>query len=180
MVDLGTIEQWISMGGGIATIVVVFLLWKTVNQMEESAKLSRLQSVYRFRPWIGPSSGIEFMRTTPEKKEQFVITIKNYGEIPASNVVAMFTMKSELPTREVLNSDTIDKFSLGPLLPNMEKHYWFFINSDLMQQTKDSNGQIFITLYFSYEFAAGKSGYGMISHFDTKANGFVHKDMWVD
>ena len=83
--------------------------------------------------------------------------------------------------RQVLkSSDGIDKFSLGPLLPNMEKRYWFFIDSGAMQKAKDGNIQIFVALYFPYEFAGGRSGYGMISHFDTNANAFVHKDMWVD
>lgn len=148
--------------------------------MEETSKLSRVQVAHRFRPWIGPSSGIEFMHTTPEGRQQFVITLKNYGEIPASNVVAIFTMKNEMPSRDILSSDGIDKFSLGPLLPNMEKRYWFFIDSDAMQKTKDGNAQVFVALYFAYEYAAGRSGYGMISHFDAKANAFVDKDMWVD
>jgi len=181
MVDFELVEQWVSIGAGIATVVVVYLLWKTVRHMEETTKLSRVQVAHRFRPWVGPSSGIEFMRTTPEGKEQFVIMLKNYGELPASNVVAMFAMKNEMPTRDILkNSDSIDKFSLGPLLPNMEKRYWFFIDSDAMRKVKDGNMQIFVVLYFAYEFAAGRSGYGMISHFDAKTNAFVHKDMWVD
>ena len=181
MVELALVEQWISIGAGVATVAVVYLLWKTVRHMEESTKLSRVQVAHRFRPWVGPSSGIEFMNTTPDKKEQFVITLKNYGELPASNVVAMFTMKNEMPTRDILkSSDGIDKFNLGPLLPNMEKRYWFFIDSDIMQKAKDNSTQIFVALYFACEFAGGRSGYGMISHFDRKASAFVHKDMWVD
>lgn len=180
MVDMAFVEQWVSIGGGVATITVVFLLWKTVKQMEESAKLSRLQSIYRFRPWIGPSGGIEFMRTA-DSKEQFVIAIKNYGELPASNVMAMFSMKNELPSKDTLkNSDNMERFNMGPLLPNMEKRYWFFIDSELVKRTKEGNGLVFIILYFSYDHAGGKSGYGMISHLDGKTGTFVHKEMWVD
>jgi len=169
MVEIVLIEQWVSIGVGVATVALVFLLWKTIKEMEETSKLSRVQVAHRFRPWIGPASGIEFMRTS-EGKQQFVITIKNYGELPASNVVAMFAMKNEMPSREILrNQDGIDKFSLGPLLPNMEKRYWFFVDSDLMQEAIDGNTQIFVVLYFPYESPAGRSGYGMISQFDTKA-----------
>jgi len=180
MVDITLVDQLVSIGSGIATIIVIYFLWKAVKQMDESVKVGRVQLQYRFRPWIGPSSGIEVMGTTPEGKQQFVIKLKNYGEIPASNVVAKFTMKNEEPARDILkNSELIDSFNLGPLLPNMEKRYWFFIDADLLRRTKE-NTEVFVALYFAYEFAAGKSGYGMISHFDPNANAFVHIDMWAD
>jgi hypothetical protein len=63
-------------------------------------------------------------------KEQYAIAIKNFGEIAATNVVAMSTDGNEMPSsRDILISTSshpgskIDKFTLGPLLPNMEKRY---------------------------------------------------------
>lgn len=180
MMDLTTIEQLSSIGTAVGTIALVFLFWKTIQQLQETVKLSRIQSIHRFRPWIGPLNSIEFMSTN-QGRQQFSITLKNYGEIPASNVVAMFMMKNEMMARDALkNSNDTDNFNLGPLLPNMEKRYWFFIDSDLVQKAKDGNAQIFISLYFAYEHPGGKSGYGMVSQFEPKINGFVHKDMWVD
>jgi hypothetical protein len=154
------------------------------------AKLSRVEVKQRFRPWIGPSTGIEFMRST-DGKEQYAIAIKNFGEIAATNVVATSTDGNEMPShRDILisssesesshNSSKIDKSTLGPLLPNMEKRYWFFLDSAIMQKVKEGNRQLFTTVYFSYEFSGGKAGYGMTSQFDTKTGTFVHKDMWVD
>lgn len=114
-------------------------------------------------------------------RDQFAITIKNYGEIPASNVVATFMIRTEDMTRDILKKSSPDDcFTLGPLLPNMEKCYWFFIDSDLIQKAKNGSAQVFTALYFSYEHVTGKSGYGMISRFDAKANTFVHKEMWID
>ncbi|MGH9876574.1 MAG: hypothetical protein ACRD5H_02970 [Nitrososphaerales archaeon] len=179
MVEIELIENWVSIGAGVATVLVVYLLWKTVKQMEETAKLSKVQVAHRFRPWVGPSSGVEFMRAA-EGKEQFVITIKNYGELPASNVSAMCAKTDKMPNRDILRSEGVDKFNLGPLLPNMEKRYWFFIDSDAVRNTKNGDGQIFVAIYFGYEYPGGRSGYGMISHFDAKTNTFAHKDMWVD
>ncbi len=180
MIELEVVEKLIAIASGIATVLVVFLLWKTVRHLEESTKLSRVQVAHRFRPWVGPSSGIEFMDTANEK-QQFGIKLKNYGELPASNVTTAFIIKNEMLNRDALKNPTnLENFSLGPLLPNMEKRYWFFIDSDLMQKARDGNTQIFVGLYFAYEFAGGRSGYGMISHFDTNAKTFVHKDMWVD
>lgn len=180
MVESAVVVQWFTVAEGVATVALVFLLWKTLKQLEETTKLSRVQVTHRFRPWVGPSGGIEFMRTT-EGKEQYVIRMKNYGEIPATNVEARFTMKNEMLDRNIVkNSDVTDNFNLGPLLPNMEKRYWFFIDSDMIQRAKNNAADIFIALYFAYEFGGGSSGYGMISHYDASSNTFLHKEMWVD
>jgi len=66
----------------IATIALVILLWRTLKQFESTAQLSRLQSEYRFRPWVGPINSIKYLKTQ-DGKYQFDIGIKNFGEIPA-------------------------------------------------------------------------------------------------
>lgn len=81
---------------------------------------------------------------------------------------------------EITKTNVDHKFNLGPLLPNMEKHYWFLINSDLIKKANNQEAQIFIALFFGYEAIGKPSGYGMISQYDPKTNAFVHKDMWVD
>jgi hypothetical protein len=187
--DLG-IGLWISIATLIVESLIVILLYRTVRDYAEVAKLSRVEVNQRFRPWIGPSTGIEFMHSTGGK-EQYAIAIRNFGEIAATNVVAMSTEGNEMPSsRDILispsvassshSSSKIDKFTLGPLLPNMEKRYWLYLDSALMQKAKEGNRQLFTTIYFSYEFSGGKAGYGMTSQFDTKTGTFVHKDMWVD
>jgi len=176
-----TIGEIGSIGTAIGTIALVILFWKTIKQLEETVKLSRIQSNYRFRPWVGPFSNIQFMSTTPDARDQFSIIMKNYGEIPASNVIAKFTMKTEPITKEILKkSELFSSFNLGPLLPNMEKRYWFFIDSDLIKKVKDGTGQVFIALYFTYEHRGGNSVYGTISQYDGPTNTFVHREMWID
>jgi len=62
----------------------------------------------------------------------------------------------------------------------MEKRYWIFVDSATIERVKNG-GQVFAVIYFLYDFAhGGRSGYGMISEYDSKANSFVHRDMWVD
>ena len=177
---------WISLATLIVESLIVILLYKTVKDFAEVAKLSRVEVKQRFRPWIGPSTGIEFMHSI-DGKEQYAIAIKNFGEIAATNVVAMSTDGNEMPSsRQILLSTSshpsgkIDKFTLGPLLPNMEKRYWIYLDSSLLQKVKEGNGQLFTTVYFSYEFPGGKAGYGMTSRFDANTGSFVHTDMWVD
>lgn len=176
---LVTLGELGSVGTAIGTIALVFLFWRTIQQLEETVKLSRIQSQYRFRPWVGPSGHIEFM-TKNDGLDQFAIPVKNYGEIPSTSVVAKYLMRAELPKRESLSSADTTSFNLGPLLPNMEKRYWFFINSDLMQKSKDGSSQIFTLIYFQYEHHDGRSGYGLISKFDKMSGTFVHVDMWID
>ncbi|MGI0088405.1 MAG: hypothetical protein ACREBI_10700 [Nitrosotalea sp.] len=175
---LSILGQVGSIGTAIGTISLVILFWRTIQQLEETVKVSKIQSQYRFRPWVGPSGKIEFISRN-DTKDQFCITVKNYGEIPSTLVVAKYLMKKELPKREMFSSSEISSFNLGPLLPNMEKRYWFFIDSDLIQKAKaDSN--VFILIYFQYEHHDGRSGYGLISRFDGASNSFVHVDMWID
>jgi hypothetical protein len=54
---------------------VVWLLWKTVKDFAELAKVSKLQTQVRFRPWVGPSCGFEFLRKDNDKK-QYSIAMK--------------------------------------------------------------------------------------------------------
>jgi hypothetical protein len=170
-----------SIGTAIGTIALVFLFWKTIKQLEETVKLSRIQSDYRFRPWVGPLNSIQFMSTTPDAHDQFSITMKNYGEIPASSLIVKFTMKTEPITKEILKKpELFSDVNLGPLLPNMEKRYWFFIDSDLIKKVKNGTDQVFIALYFTYGHRGGNSGYGTISQYDGSTNTFVHKEMWID
>ena len=128
--DLG-FGLWISLATLIVEAIIVVLLYRTVKDFAEVAKLSRLEVKQRFRPWIGPSTGkIEFIRSE-DGKEQYSIAIKNFGEIAATNVVAMSIKGNEMPstsTRDILSmssddSSKVDKFTLGSLLPNMEKQY---------------------------------------------------------
>lgn len=175
------LASWLEIGSLVVETIIVILLIKTVRDYAEVAKMSRLQTEQRFRPWIGPTSGIEFLRSA-DGKHQFSVTIKNFGEIPATNVVAASMARPDAqPTRDTIQqSDGLSKFTLGPLLPNMEKRYWIFVDSDSIEKTRSSNSQLFTYIHFSYDYHGGKSGYGMISQFDPKGNAFVHKEMWVD
>ena len=179
MTELETLSQVADLGTAIATIVLVIIIWKTVAQLEETVKVSRIQITHRFRPWIGHQNKIELM-STDQDRHQFAITLRNYGEIPSSNLLASFISKTEPIPKELAKKSNSNTFNLGPLLPNMEKRYWFFVDSDLIQKAKDGKDQLFISLYFSYEHPTGKSGYGLVSHFDAKADAFVHNEMWLD
>ena len=167
-----------SLGTAVATIVLVVLLWKTIKQFETTAKLSQVQTEFRFRPWIGPVNSIKPMGEA-DGKNQFDVALKNYGELPASFVKASFALDTNMLSKDTLNSEKVERFNLGPMLPNMEKHYWFFIDCDLIESAKKGEKEIFIALFFEYPLTEGSSGYGMISQYNPQMNGFVHKDMWV-
>jgi len=177
---IGTLHTYISIISGIAEVGVVFLLYKTVKDFAELAKVSRLQTEVRFRPWIGPSSNfMKIGHDVDAKQDQYAIALKNFGEVPSSSVLAMSIISPSMPGRETLKTDTsnVTRFDLGPLLPNMEKKYWIFLDSEMVSNPKM---EIFIALYFSYRYSGASSGYGMISQYDRKNDTFVHKDMWLE
>ena len=180
-VTIETLEKYIAVVAGVAEIIIVFLLWKTVKDFAELAKVSKLQTQVRFRPWIGPSGNIQHVRDDSEnKKKQYAISIKNFGEVPSTAVTAISVCSESLPKRELLKSPGAERFNLGPLLPNMEKRYWIFIDTALMENAEQGTSGLFVVIYFSYEFAGGKSAYGMISQYDRKSGVFIHRDMWLE
>ena len=171
---------WFEVAKIVVESLIVILLWKTVKDYSEVGKLSRIESKQRFRAWVGPSSGVGYITTTQVKQEHFSIAIKNFGEIPASNVTVKFAAKTEVPTRDLLKSEKTNDFNLGPLLPNMEKQYWVYIDTELIEKSKSGTTKVFIFLYLLYDYPGGRSGYGLISRFEPSTNSFVHTDMWID
>jgi len=160
---------------------VVVLLWKTVKDFAELAKVSKLQTEVRFRPWVGPSGGFELLRDEEDKK-QYSIAMKNFGEVPATNVVVSCIVSDTKPDKSnsVAQGNENNQFHLGPLLPGMEKRYWIFLDNERYRKTMEGTSNVFIFLYFSYVFPGGRSGYGMISQLDSKTSNFIHREMWID
>ena len=173
---LVAIAHWLT---GAGTIILAVAIFMTFRHLEASTKMSKIETEYRLRPWIGPVNSI---KSLPPKGEtnQYDCTIKNYGELPAQNVKAYCKIDTKIMDRDIFKSNPGKTFNLGPLLPNMEKHYWVFIDSSLIKKAKDGSEKIFSALYFEYPVTGGKSGYGMISEYDPKNDGFIHKDMWVE
>ena len=174
------IEVWAQLVTAGATMALVVLLWRTIKQFESQVELGRIQTEFRFRPWIGPVGPIKKMEHSINEKCQFDVGIKNYGELPASGVTAKFKLAEKLPTREDLKSNDFETFDLGPVLPTMEKHYWFFIEPELWKKADAGEEKLFTILYFEYDAASRKSGYGMISEYNSASKNFIHRDMWID
>ncbi len=175
-----SLDTWASLGTALATIALVFLLWKTIKQFEGQVALSRIQTEYRFRPWIGPISGIKKMEHSINEKCQFDVGIKNYGEIPAEGVKAKFIIREKIITKDEIKAQDKGAFDMGPLLPNMEKHYWFFVEPDLWQKAEEGKTELFTAIYFEYSVSGSSNGYGMISQYIPSAKNFIHKEMWID
>jgi uncharacterized repeat protein (TIGR01451 family) len=177
------IKDYFEIAGVFLDVGVILLLWKTVKDFAELAKVSKLQTEVRFRPWVGPNGGFELLREDGQKK-QYSISMKNFGEVPASNVIVTCTVTDSMPDKLSFlnhnNTESENQFQLGPLLPGMEKRYWVFIENERYRNAIEGTSNIFIFIYFMYLFSGGKSGYGMISQLDNKTNNFVHKEMWID
>jgi len=56
--SLAVIKDYSEIIGVILEAIVILLLYKTVKDFAELAKVSKLQTEVRFRPWVGPSGGL--------------------------------------------------------------------------------------------------------------------------
>jgi uncharacterized repeat protein (TIGR01451 family) len=179
------LKDYFEIAGVFLDVGILLLLWKTVKDFSELAKVSKLQTEVRFRPWVGPSSGYELLMEDNDKK-QYSIALKNFGEIPAPNVEVTCLITDLMPDKLSFlksnndNNESKNQFQLGPLLPGMEKRYWIFIENERYIKAVEGTSNLFIFIYFSYVFSGRKSGYGMISQLDNKTTKFVHKEMWID
>ena len=177
--EMPSLEFWIGVAHwltGIGTVALAIALYKTFRHLEITTKMSKIETEYRLRPWIGPSSGIQRMDDSINGNIQFSITIKNFGDLPGSAVKAKSIVDTKPLTRDSLKKST--EFNLGPLLPNMEKSYWFFVTPSMWQNISKNKETLHVAIYFEYSSLSGLNGYGMISEYVNQS--FVHKDMWVD
>ncbi len=118
MVEIG-FSDIAAIATAVATIALVIMLWKTIKQLEATVQLSRVQTEFRFRPWIGPLNEIRKVEQSVNDKIQFDVSIKNFGELPAKSVVVKFKMDTKMLKRDVLESNGVETLNLGPVLPNM-------------------------------------------------------------
>ena len=165
---------------GIGTVVLAVALIRTFKHMEVITKMTSIETEYRLRPWIGPTGPIKKMEKSISDDCQFDVTIKNYGELAASAVTAKFVKSNKPLTRESFQSNNVNSYDLGPVMPTMEKHYWFFIDSETWKKADDGLEPLYTGLYFEYNHAKKKSGYGMLSEYNSTTKNFVHKDMWIE
>ncbi len=175
-----SIEAIGSIATAVATIALVIILYRTVKQFESTVEVSRIQTEYRFRPWIGHVGTIKKIEPTLNDNSQFDITVKNFGELPASDVSVKFVFSDKMLTRDDIASKFVDSFDLGPILPNMEKHYWFSIPSAIWKDIVEGKSKLFTGLYFEYSVSGKKCGYGILSEYVPTSESFIHNDMWID
>jgi len=177
------LEMWVGVAHwltGIGTVVLAVALIRTFKHMATVTKMTAIETEYRLRPWIAPTGPIKKIEKSISDDCQFDIAIKNYGELAASSVTAKFVKSSKPLTRESFQSNDVSSFDLGPVMPTMEKHYWFFIDSETWKKADSGSESLYTAIYFEYTHAGKKSGYGMLSEYNSNAKNFVHKDMWID
>jgi len=135
----GSLELWVTMAHwttALATITLAIYLIRTFKDMQAATKVAIIEAEYRLRPWIAPIGPIKKMEKSINSDCQFDITIKNYGELAAHVVIAKFVKSTEPLTRESFQSNNVSSYDLGPVMPTMEKHYWFFIDSATWKKSR--------------------------------------------
>jgi hypothetical protein len=160
---------------GFGTIILAILVFRTFQHLAAASKAAEIETEYKLRPWIGPTGIIKEINSDSTKK-RFEVMVKNFGDLPASDVTASSLVKLEKITRDDLKSQK-NSISLGPILPNMEKRYWIDIPIEMVEKQKE--GKIFTGILFEYPLSFGKSEYGLISEVSVPLFVFAHTDMWT-
>jgi len=179
-VELELLQILGSLGTTGATIALVIMLYKAFTQMKSSVKLAQIQTEYQFRPWIGTSERFQRIEPSINDQIQFEVIVKNFGELPASTVNVKFVSDNKMINRQSVKSESASKFVLGPMLPNMEKRYWFFIDQDRWKKILAGQESLFTGVYFEYQVNSKLNGYGIISEYIPASKSFVHNEMWID
>ncbi len=177
--ELGSLQFWIGIAHwltGIGTIVLSIVIIMTFRHLGTTTKMSKIETKFRQRPWVGPSSSLKQMSNSIDGLIQFSITIKNFGYLPASYVKAKSIVDNKQLTRKSL-TQPLSEFNLGPLLPQMEKTYWLLVDPSMWEKISNNESLCF-AIYFEYPSITGLNGYGMISEYNVNQT-IVNKDMWL-
>ena len=68
--DYSILETLGSLATAVASVILVFLLWRTVKQMEYTVKLSKIQTEH-ISSLGGPERSIKHLNTTKESDRAF-------------------------------------------------------------------------------------------------------------
>jgi hypothetical protein len=163
--------------GNFGLVIWLYFWARNINNVRNIIHLTELQ----VRPWVGPIDSSTVLKSTlSNDKAKYVIKIKNFGKTKTKNVTVNFLIQDHKFNRKTIINSPNESLDLGPLHPEMEKDYWFYIDSDKMQKARSNAADVYIGLYISYDFETKKNGYGMIGHFDSHENDFVKTEMWDD
>jgi len=177
LIDLDFIENIAFIIGSFGLVAWLYFWSRNINSVRHTIQLTELQ----VRPWVGPvDSGLVLKSTSSEGKEKYIIKIKNFGKTKTKNVNANFIIQDHKFNRESVIDSPNERFDLGPLHPEMEKDFWFYVNSDLIQQATSNHSQIFIGIYMSYESQEDSNGYGIMYQYNNQTDVFDRIETWDD
>ena len=163
--------------GSFGLVTWLYFWSRNIRNVRITIHLTELQ----VRPWVGPvDSGIVLKSTSSEGKEKYIIKIKNFGMTKTKNVTANFIIQDHKFNRENVIDSPNDRLDLGPLHPEMEKDYWFYVDSDTMQQARINHSQIFVGIHISYEAQEDSNGYGLMYQYNNQTDVFDRIETWDD
>lgn len=168
MLSIEEIGFWVNVGAGIATVVLVVIVWFQTKQTQH-----QLNST--LRPWIGVKDRVRF-----ENPLTLMLTYTNYGQIPPQNIGARWVLSDrEITKDDIVNSGNAQTLDLGTIMPNMLKELRAGITEEQYNSAMHG-GQFHVGYVMNYEYAKNKKGeYGVIYYFDVGAGIFLIKKEWA-
>lgn len=188
--DIENMEAAANIGAGTATAVALgFLAYQTLKLRDERNKT--------FRAWIGMGEPQVFVHGYFNEEKKFIpkekwqqmlptekgafgvkelrryIEIKNYGQLPATNLKARtkFTVGQQ-PTKKYIQSESFG--SSSTIMPTGSLKLFFMVSKDEEQAIEDPTKDCYLIFEMEYESPKGKKRkYGEISSVSQQQYGVI-------
>ncbi len=158
---------WINVGAGIATVVLVVIVWIQTRQTQQ-------QMDSTLRPWIGARFRLQF-----ENPQTLMLAYTNYGQIPPQNITAYNLISDKQITRYgILEYSTTSKLDLGTIMPNMNKELRIDTATEQLKSVL-AGASFYVGIIIQYSYASKKKGaYGVIYHYRREKQLFEISEEW--
>jgi hypothetical protein len=165
------IPYWIQVTANVATAIALFFVaWQT--------KLTSRQMDANLRPWIG----VYGKGLVEERRDQLVLTIKNYGGLPTTLLKVIWRIsKDEIDKREIQALERSFPYEEIAIIPTQIYRKILPVDNDAdLALVKKREQSMSVGVMIKYTYPDNKSGeYGIIFHYGETIDEFVHSEVWA-
>lgn len=148
----------------------VYYSRKEVNRLEETAEIET-------RPWLGATT----MMSYDSDKKMLIFHYKNYGKVPARNVMEIYGAENNLITEETVKGIQRDVPHISLVFPDQDTDFTIAsLPEDTVNRIENGSGPLYIWIRIDYTYENYKKGqYGVIFEYAFQTRLFNVKKEWA-